>query len=97
MAAPQELIDRSIRMGEVCEGHGVPLKAAALQFPLAHPAIATVLTGVRSAAEFEENERLFRHPIPDAMWQELKSEGLMAEEAPVPESEENTKWLTYPL
>jgi len=82
--APRELIDRAIQMGAVCEGHGVPLKAAALQFPLAHPAIATVLTGVRSAAEFEENERLFRHPIPDAVWQELKAEGLLAEEAPVP-------------
>ena len=83
VAAPQELIDRAIRMSAVCEGHGVPLKAAALQFPLAHPAIATVLTGVRSAAEFEENERLFRHPIPKDMWQELKAEGLLAEEAPV--------------
>ncbi len=84
VAAPQELIDRAIRMFRVCEGHGVPLKAAALQFPLGHPAIATVLTGVRSAAEFKENERLFRHPIPDEMWQELKTEGLLAEEAPVP-------------
>jgi D-threo-aldose 1-dehydrogenase len=50
---------------------------------LAHPAIATVLIGVRSAAEFEENERLFRHPIPDVMWQVLESEGLPAGEAPV--------------
>jgi len=83
-AAPQKLIDQALRIGAVCEGHGVPLKAAALQFPLAHPAVATVLTGVRSAAEFEENERLFRHPIPAAMWQELKSEGLLAEAAPVP-------------
>jgi D-threo-aldose 1-dehydrogenase len=90
-AAPQKLIDRAIRMGEVCEGHGVPLKAAALQFPLAHPAIATVLTGVRSAAEFEENERLFRHPIPDAMWQELKAEGLLTEAAPVPNNEEESQ------
>ncbi|CAB1077605.1 L-fuco-beta-pyranose dehydrogenase (EC [Olavius algarvensis Delta 1 endosymbiont] len=83
-AAPQKLIDQALRIGAVCEGHGVPLKAAALQFPLAHPAVATVLTGVRSAAEFEENERLFRHPIPAAMWQELKTEGLLAEAAPVP-------------
>jgi D-threo-aldose 1-dehydrogenase len=85
VAAPQELIDRAIRMAAVCEGHGVPLKAAALQFPLAHPAIATVLTGVRSAAEFEENERLFRLPISKDMWQELKAENLLAEEAPVPD------------
>jgi D-threo-aldose 1-dehydrogenase len=44
------------------------------------------LTGVRTAAEFEENERLFCHPIPDDMWQELKAEGLLAEEAPVPKN-----------
>jgi len=60
-------------------------------FPLAHPAIATVLTGVRSAAEFEENERLFRHQIPDDMWQELKAEGLLAEEVPVPNNEEKSQ------
>jgi len=91
VAATQDLIDQAIRTAKVCEGHGVPLKAAALQFPLAHPAIACVLTGVRSAAEFEENERLFRHPIPDDMWQELKAEGLLAEAAPVPKNEEKTQ------
>jgi D-threo-aldose 1-dehydrogenase len=89
--APQELIDQAIRIGQVCESHGVPLKAAALQFPLAHPAIACVLTGVRSAAEFEENERLFRHSIPDDMWQELKAEGVLAEEVPVPNNEEKSQ------
>ena len=89
--APQELIDQAVRIGQICESHGVPLKAAALQFPLAHPAIATVLTGVRSAAEFEENERLFRHQIPDDMWQELKAEGLLAEEVPVPNNEEKSQ------
>jgi len=82
--APQKLIDQALRIAAVCEGHGVSLKAAALQFPLAHPAVATVLTGVRSAAEFEENERLFRHPIPRDMWQELKDKGLLVEDAPVP-------------
>lgn len=89
--APQELIDLAIRIGSVCEDHGVPLKAAALQFPLAHPAVACVLTGVRSAAEFQENERLFRLPIPNDMWQELKAEGLLTEEAPVPDREENSQ------
>jgi len=89
--APQELIDQAIRIGQVCESHGIPLKAAALQFPLAHPAIACVLTGVRSAAEFEENERLFRHSIPDDMWQELKAEGVLAEEVPVPNNEEKSQ------
>jgi D-threo-aldose 1-dehydrogenase len=69
----------------------VPLKAAALQFPFGHPAIATVLTGVRSAAEFQENERLFRQPIPNELWRDLKTEGLLAEEAPVPNNEETRR------
>jgi hypothetical protein len=47
--------------------------------------------GVRSAAKFEENQRLFRHPIPDDMWQELKAEGLLAEEVPLPSNEEKTQ------
>jgi len=58
--------------------------AAAIQFPLAHPAVATVLTGVASTAELETNVRMFRTQIPPALWQELRAEGLLAEEAPVP-------------
>ena len=88
VAAPQELIDQALRIGKVCERHGVPLKAAALQFPFAHPAVACVLTGVRSAAEFQENERLFRQTIPNDMWRELKAAGLLAEAVPVPDTEE---------
>lgn len=91
VAAPQELIEQAIRIGKVCERHGVPLKAAALQFPLAHPAVASVLTGVRSAAEFQENERLFRLSIPDDMWRELKAEGLLAEAAPAPGEKEDPR------
>ncbi|MCG8508694.1 MAG: aldo/keto reductase [Rhodospirillales bacterium] len=86
--APQELIDRALQIGAVCGRHGVPLKAAAIQFPLGHPAVATILTGVRSKEEYQENERLFRFSIPDDMWAELKSEGLLAEEAPVPTNKE---------
>lgn len=86
--APNELIDRARQIEAVCLRHGVPLKAAAIQFPLGHPAVATVLTGVRSAEEFRENERLFRHSIPDALWEELKAEGLLAQEAPVPGKKE---------
>jgi D-threo-aldose 1-dehydrogenase len=82
--APKELIDRALQIEAVCKRHSVPLKAAAIQFPLGHPAVATILTGVRSKEEYQENERLFRHPIPDDLWAELKAEGLLAEDAPVP-------------
>jgi D-threo-aldose 1-dehydrogenase len=77
-------IARAQRLNAVCDRHGVPLTAAALQFPAAHPAVATILTGVRSPTEIEENERMFRFPIPPTLWQDLRAEGLLPESAPVP-------------
>jgi D-threo-aldose 1-dehydrogenase len=72
------------RIKQICERFNTPLPAAALQFPAAHPAIATILTGVRSVGEIEENARLFRFPIPAGLWEELKATGLLPAEAPVP-------------
>jgi D-threo-aldose 1-dehydrogenase len=69
--APPELVQRALRMNEACVRHGVELKAAAIQFPLRHPAVATVLTGCRSVTEVEENVSAFQSPIPDALWDEL--------------------------
>src|SRR5439155_25390505 len=82
--APPEILDRARRLRTICGRHGVPLAAAALQFPLAHPAIATVLTGARSAAEFRENVALLDVPIPGELWEELRASGLLPAEAPVP-------------
>jgi D-threo-aldose 1-dehydrogenase len=82
--APAEMRETVRRVQSVCDRFGVPIKGAALQFPLGHPAVVSVLTGVRSVAELEENVRLFQQPIPGEFWDELKREGLMAEEAPVP-------------
>lgn len=84
--APAEasMLDRAQCLGELCAAHGVPLKAAALQFPLAHPAVACVLTGTRSAAELEENAALLAHPIPPALWDALRSAGLLDPDAPTP-------------
>jgi len=62
----------------------VPLAAAALQFPLGHPAVASVIPGARSPAEVETNLRLLAHPIPADLWRELKAEGLMRADAPTP-------------
>jgi len=72
-------------LSEVCQRHGVPLKAAALQFPIAHPCVAVVLTGVRNRAELDENARLFDLPIPGELWRDLKAEGLLADDAPTPD------------
>ena len=86
---PSEVLDRARRIKSVCDRHGVPLKAAALQFGLAHPAVAATIPGAQSAAEVEENFNMVRHPIPADAWAELRDEGLIPEEAPTPaESEE---------
>jgi len=83
--APADLIARAQRLSEVCQRHGVPLKAAALQFPIAHPCVAAVLTGVRSRTELDENAQLFDLPIPGELWRDLKAEGLLADDAPTPD------------
>lgn len=82
--AAQAWVDKARRIDAVCERHGVPLKAAAIQFPLAHPAVASVLTGARSTAEIEENVRMANLAISPELWAELKAEGLLPEEAPTP-------------
>lgn len=78
------ILEKVARLEAVASRHGVPLKAAALQFPLAHPAVASVIPGARTAAEVEENVRMFSHPIPSAFWSELREEKLLPQEAPVP-------------
>ena len=83
-AAPPELLDRAARIGAICERHGVPLRAAALQFILAHPAIVSVIPGARSLAEVEENARMVEWSVPAALWADLKDAGLIAAAAPVP-------------
>jgi D-threo-aldose 1-dehydrogenase len=83
-AAPPEIVARAKAIGAVCERHGVPLAAAALQFPLAHPAVAAIIPGPRDVAEFEANLALLRHPIPAALWQELRQAGLLHPAAPTP-------------
>ncbi len=82
-AAP-ELLERARRLEAVCARHGIPLPAAALQFVLHHPAVAAVIPGALSAAEVQQNLAHLRRPIPAALWQELKREGLLRQDAPVP-------------
>ncbi|HEX3636805.1 MAG TPA: aldo/keto reductase [Paraburkholderia sp.] len=83
--APQEVIERVARLEAVCRVHGVPLAAAALQFPYAHSAVATVLTGARSADELRENAASFEQPIPADLWSALRDKGLLDSRAPAPE------------
>jgi D-threo-aldose 1-dehydrogenase len=83
-AAPKKVIDRVARLEAICREHNVPLAAAALQFPYAHPAVATVLTGARSVEELRENVASFERPIPVELWTALRDKGLLDPRAPVP-------------
>jgi D-threo-aldose 1-dehydrogenase len=82
--AGPEVLDRARRLATTCERHGVPLRAAAVQFPLAHPAVAGLIAGVRSVEHLDEYPALMRLPIPAALWDELRAEGLIATDAPAP-------------
>ncbi len=82
--APAEVVARVKRIQAVCDAHAVPMAAAALQFPLAHPAVCAVIPGPRTAAEFNENLPLFTQAIPSGLWSDLRAEGLMHPDAPVP-------------
>ena len=82
VAAPAPLLESARKIRAVCDRNGVPLKAAALQFPLGHPAVSCVVVGCRSVAQLDESLEMFKVEIPPALWQQLKSEGLMREDAP---------------
>jgi D-threo-aldose 1-dehydrogenase len=62
----------------------VPIKAAAVQFPLGHPAVSCVVVGCRSVAQLDESIAMFEFEIPSALWAELKHEGLLDPDAPTP-------------
>ena len=81
IAAP-EVLARARALKAVCDRHAVPLKAAALQFGLAHPAVAATIPGPASVEELEENFRMAQYPIPDDLWAELRHEKLISSNAP---------------
>jgi D-threo-aldose 1-dehydrogenase len=83
-AADRALLERAQAIAAVCERHGTPLRAAALQFTAAHPAVASILVGARTPQEADDALAMYAHPIPGALWHDLKRAGLLAEEAPVP-------------
>jgi D-threo-aldose 1-dehydrogenase len=82
--AKPDILERVRRMEAVCQRHGTPLAAAALQFPLGHPIVASVIPGAISRAQVAQNLAAFNHPIPADLWAELKHEKLLRADAPVP-------------
>jgi D-threo-aldose 1-dehydrogenase len=83
-AAPAPVIEKVAAIEEVCASHRVPLPAVALQFPLGNPLVASVIPGLDSAARAHQALALYRHPIPRALWQELKAQRLLRPDAPIP-------------
>ena len=83
-AAPLHILERAGRIEAVCQAHGVPLAAAALQFPLAHSVVVSVIPGGQSPRELHQNLEWLRHPIPAALWDDLKRAGLLRQDVPVP-------------
>lgn len=84
--APPEIMERVKRIEAVCKRHGVPLKAAAIQFPLGLDCVASIVPGAVKPQEMIENRQMIVHPIPSALWDELRHEGLLPAGCPVPSS-----------
>ncbi len=80
--APDELLDKALRMKEIARRYGITLRAAALAFCAAHPAVTSVLVGARSAAEVHDCADQFGTPVPAPFWQELRDTGLLVTEEP---------------
>ena len=82
--APADIMDRVKKIEAVCADHDVPLPAAALQFVVAHPAIPSFIAGTRTVDQLKKNLDWFSHPIPAEFWADLKSKGLLRDDAPTP-------------
>jgi D-threo-aldose 1-dehydrogenase len=82
--ASRELVERARAIASVCERHGTTLPAAAIAFPLAHPAVASVCVGARSPGQIEHDADLYRQPIAPDLWRELRAERLLRADAPTP-------------
>jgi len=85
-AAPDEIIAKVGKLTATCKRFQVPLPAAALQFPLAHDSIASVIPGLRSRTELSDALKWVGHEIPADFWVALKSDGLLHPEAPTPKA-----------
>ena len=83
-AAPADVIERVTRIHAVCVRHGVAMINAALQFPLFHPSVVSVIPGGQSVAEVIQNREILNVNIPVELWHELKREGLIRQDAPTP-------------
>jgi D-threo-aldose 1-dehydrogenase len=82
--APPDVMERVACIEKACSRHSVPIAAAAIQFPLGHPSVASIVPGAVRPEEVTRNVALIATPIPAALWRDLKDEGLLDKAAPVP-------------
>lgn len=85
--APEAIVERVRRIEAICEAHAVPLAAAALQFPLAHPVVKRLLIGMGQPEQVTANLGYGQVKIPEGLWSDLKGEGLVHPDAPVPQAQ----------
>ncbi len=81
---PADVLERVRQLEALCDDFNVPLQAAALQFPLGHPAVASVVAGCASGAEARNCAAMFTHPVPPDFWRALRKRGLVDANAPLP-------------
>ncbi|MCB9992824.1 MAG: aldo/keto reductase [Hyphomicrobiaceae bacterium] len=84
-AAPAEVQEKVRGIEAVCDAHGVTLQSAALQFPLAHPAVVSIIPGAAKPSEITQNVASLQANIPASFWSDLKSAGLIVSDAPTPD------------
>ncbi|MEV5707232.1 aldo/keto reductase [Actinoallomurus sp. NPDC052274] len=82
--APDSLLTKARAIRDICDEHGVPLRAAALQFPLGHPSVACVVIGMRSPAEVDDAVAMASVEIPGRLWRDLIDAGLLPDGVPTP-------------
>ncbi len=82
--APTDVMNTAKAIEKVCQSHNVPLPAAALQYPLGHKIVASVIPGARSQEEMQQNIDFFEMDIPASLWSDLRNEKLLDEQAPLP-------------
>lgn len=83
-AAPAEWVEKTRAVEDACERFGVPLRAAALQFPLAHPAVDIVVSGAQRREQWDDAVRMISHPVAEAFWHHLRDAGLIPAGVPLP-------------
>jgi D-threo-aldose 1-dehydrogenase len=76
-SASQELLDRANQLALICESHGTTLPASALAYPYQHPAVTSVVLGMRTPEQVKQNLDLAAQPVPEALWDELRASGLI--------------------